>query len=149
MASHGGGSDVLLAGVLLALGTILGEVASIGYRRVELGVPTHAWHVAEAFLWSTVLFMVLLTPLKVKRLLRSRSVIWIGVVSYSTYIWHFPLIFGLLRLASRWLGGIPMEWSAPTILLAFVISALVLSISGLSYRLIEKPFLLRKQSLVR
>jgi len=142
-----GAADLLLAAVLVILGMTLREVVWIGYRAAEYTTPNHAWHVLEAVLWSAVLFLVLFAPLKVAVLLRHRSLVWVGLVSYSTYIWHYPLIYGLLWIAKPWLGRIPLGWNASTILLAAAIATIVLWISGQSYRLIERPFLLRKQSL--
>jgi peptidoglycan/LPS O-acetylase OafA/YrhL len=62
------------------------------------------------------------------RVLHSRVLGWLGLVSYSLYLWHWPL---LAEGTARW-------GSAPVVLAAALASAVVLSV--LSYALLERPF---------
>jgi peptidoglycan/LPS O-acetylase OafA/YrhL len=66
-------------------------------------------------------------------LFANRFVAWLGLISYSLYLWHYPVAVdaagpGLVRAGSRALGA----------LLALGASLLV---SWLSYRFVERPFL--------
>lgn len=55
------------------------------------------------------------------KLLNSRPFVWIGVLSYSLYLWQQPL-------TSK---SVPFWWGIPTLLL----------VASLSYRFVESPFL--------
>ncbi len=65
----------------------------------------------------------------VGKFLSTKPFIWIGLVSYSAYLWHFPL-FALVRSAN-----IDLTNSHKIILIL-----ITLLLSFLSYRIIEKPF---------
>jgi len=63
------------------------------------------------------------------RTLGSKPLVWIGLISYSAYLWHFP-IFALSRYSDVSIGNSDkVGWIALTFLLALI-----------SYRLIERPF---------
>jgi len=70
-------------------------------------------------------------------LLTKRPVIWIGLISYSLYLWHWVVLS-----ISRWTVGIHW-WSAP-----FQV-ALMLLIASASYRWIENPFRTKLPSIRR
>lgn len=140
-----GGADLLLVVSLFSLGMLLRWVAHVGYRAAELVPGNHFWHVVEALLWACVLFLVLLAPLKVKSLFNSRFLIWTGEVSYSTYIWHYPIILWLVSEARQLLDEIPWGYDIPALIFRVSIVAVVLVASGLSYRVIEVPFLRLKK----
>jgi peptidoglycan/LPS O-acetylase OafA/YrhL len=61
------------------------------------------------------------------RLLSVRPAVWIGDLSYSWYLWHWPLI---VFSAALWPGA---GWAAPTL------AALSLLPAWLSYRYVENP----------
>jgi peptidoglycan/LPS O-acetylase OafA/YrhL len=62
------------------------------------------------------------------RLLQWRPMVYIGLISYSLYLWHWPLI-----VLGQYANGMDM----PTPYLLFAMSVLVASIS---YHLVEQPF---------
>lgn len=62
-------------------------------------------------------------------LLASRPMVFIGLVSYSLYLWHWPLIAYLNYLE------VPMSVG-----LALLVMALALLLAWLSWRYVEKPF---------
>lgn len=64
------------------------------------------------------------------RLLRVRPIVYIGLISYSLYLWHWPLI-----VLFRYEGGMePIAPHLPMLLLASLI------LGALSYHFIEQPF---------
>jgi peptidoglycan/LPS O-acetylase OafA/YrhL len=65
-----------------------------------------------------------------RRLLSSRPMIFVGLVSYSWYLWHWPLL-SFARIVS---GGLL------SVLQAVLIAAISLVLAILSHRLIEQPF---------
>jgi peptidoglycan/LPS O-acetylase OafA/YrhL len=72
-----------------------------------------------------------LDPGRLTRVLEWRPLAFVGVASYSLYLWHVPLLEVLV------------DAGAPTGLLALALIAIPLSIAValISYRLIEEPFL--------
>lgn len=80
---------------------------------------------------GTALIILGATPRTiVGRLLGSRLLVGIGLVSYSAYLWHQPL-FAFVR-------HIKPEASQPEIFLALILTSLVLAY--LSWRFVERPF---------
>jgi peptidoglycan/LPS O-acetylase OafA/YrhL len=68
----------------------------------------------------------------VYRVLSTGSVVYVGRVSYGIYLWHFPIL--------RWLMESPMDaWSRLVCTLALSLAA-----ASLSYHLMEKPLLDRR-----
>jgi peptidoglycan/LPS O-acetylase OafA/YrhL len=67
----------------------------------------------------------------VARGLQWRPLAWLGMVSYSLYLWHAPLMHGFAQWAQRAAG----PWDA----LGLTAASLVLA--WLSYRFVERPFL--------
>src|SRR5262245_41174199 len=86
-----GGTDVALLAALIALSFLLRWSASIGALRGETA-PYHLWHLPEGLLWTCVLMLVLLLPLRVRPLLVNRVFIGLGLIAYSLYMIHNPLI---------------------------------------------------------
>ena len=65
----------------------------------------------------------------VKKILSSRPFVWLGLISYSAYLWHFP-IFAFSRINS----------SEPSDSYKILLIIFTILISTLSYHFIEKPF---------
>ena len=67
----------------------------------------------------------------VGKVLSSKPLVWIGLISYSAYLWHFP-IFAFYRIG---LFDEEMGIQAATVMII-----LTFLLSFISYKLIEKPF---------
>jgi peptidoglycan/LPS O-acetylase OafA/YrhL len=82
----------------------------------------------------------------VRRLLGSRPLSWVGLVSYGAYLWHFAVAALILTTTAgtRQVGlGLADDVSTPV---AFLLTATAtLAIAALSYYLVELPFLRRKE----
>ena len=141
-----GGSDVALFGVLFTLGLLLQKVTARGFIPAEITMP--AWHVAESLLWTTVLLLVVLAPLRTRRLISNRVMGFLGLISYSIYLVHEPILYrGLGPFVWR---GVPLDVDLPLRVLAFLAAfAVCVAISCLTYRFIERPFLVRKAKIER
>lgn len=63
-------------------------------------------------------------------ILGSRLVVFVGLVSYSWYLWHWPLL-SFARVAS----DLPLSWSQ-----GLLISLLSFALACISYRWVEQPF---------
>jgi peptidoglycan/LPS O-acetylase OafA/YrhL len=133
-------ADLALLVTLLALGFLLRGVVARGFFQAEF--YWHAWHVAEALLRAMVVLIILVAPLRSAAFFRQRWLVTVGVLSYSLYLLHLPILFyGLYPLRAR----IPVEgWTLAS--LALVAGCLLASLaaSTLTYLTIERPFLRRK-----
>jgi peptidoglycan/LPS O-acetylase OafA/YrhL len=72
------------------------------------------------------------------RLFASRIMLWLGTISYSIYLWHFPLLSWLASTPLVRQAGITFD-SMFTSLLTIGLP-LALAISAISYYIIERPF---------
>ena len=72
----------------------------------------------------------------VSRFLSLKYVVFIGLISYSLYLWHFP-IFAFSRILEFTRGDFERK---------IILGIIVLIASIFSYYLIEKPFRDKKQS---
>jgi peptidoglycan/LPS O-acetylase OafA/YrhL len=130
------GSDVFLVALFLALGVLLSWVARLGVVTTD-GGPLHAWHLLEAVLWSSVLLVVLLAPLRLKPLFTNRAAVAVGIVSYSILILHVPL----LALFAQAVGQkAPLGMQVGTGGAAYLVCCLC---AAVTYRVIERPFFTR------
>ena len=142
-----GAGDALLLAVLLMLGLLFREVTRLGFFPAEH--EWHVWHIAESGLWAAVTLLFSLVPFRLRPLLANRATAAIGLVSYSLYLWHYPVLHFLLgglrhaspRVAS---GDAFADFSA--VVLVF---GVCLALSALTYRFIERPFLVRKARIDR
>ncbi len=74
----------------------------------------------------------------VSRALSWRPVVFVGLISYSLYLWHWPIwVF-----ANAWLGRAPTPWEAAGC------AALTFALSVLSWKFVEQPFR-NKQAVTR
>jgi len=80
----------------------------------------------------------------IRRFLGQRWILWVGLVSYGLYLWHFPVI-EYARVRSPALGG--ASWSDFATLLALGAGGGVVA-AAVSWYVLEKP-LLRLKRLVR
>lgn len=141
-----GGSDLVLVALVLGQGLLLARVASLGFFRAE--VAWLAWHVYEATLWAAALLVLLVAPLRLRPLVVNRGLEWIGLLSYSMYLWHFAVLSGVIRWGPR-LPSIGAGWTGDITAVALAGLAGCVAISALTYRAIERPFLVRKDRVAR
>ena len=142
-----GGADA----ILLALATALAVVLTWATRHAlpTEPMPTFAWRLAEAPLWTAIVLVALLAPLRCRPLLRSRALTTLGTLSYSIYVVHLPVIF-FAWMALRRIGhGAFIGWGVPAVLAGAGVAAAAIGLATLTYRFVERPFLVRKARLDR
>ena len=113
---------------VLALGLIV--LSFVNVNDYDLGL----WH--GGYLWlalvTALLIAVVVHPAaRLGNILGQAPVLWLGLRSYSFYLWHWPVLV-LTR------PGVDVD--LPTELLIPLQLALVLLLSELSYRYVELPF---------
>jgi len=141
-----GCSDGLLLLVLFGQGLVLQQVTYRGFIRTEISAPTSIF--VESLLWTAVLLLVLLAPLRIRRVVTNRVFTTLGLLSYSIYLIHEPIIFfGGIRLLNL---GFPLDVDLILRGGIFALTFLLcVALSAITYRLIERPFLVRKARIER
>jgi peptidoglycan/LPS O-acetylase OafA/YrhL len=98
-----------------------------------------------AFAFACLLALVVLPRRKAKpsllvRVLETRPLVWGGLISYSVFLWHEPLV--------RWLQGHGVTLSGGTGLAinTLVVLGLTAALAAVTYRLVELPALRRRVS---
>jgi peptidoglycan/LPS O-acetylase OafA/YrhL len=94
-----------------------------------------------------VLLIVLLFPLRTKALLSNRVMARLGVLSYSIYVLHQPLFHYTLQAWRLLFPHTEVGWNALTASWFALTTLTCVMSAGLTYRLIERPFLVRKARL--
>lgn len=77
-------------------------------------------------------------------LLESRPLHRAGLISYSVYLWHYPLTLFMLK---KW-PGLGFTSLGGFLLSAVIIVPVVVVLSEITYRFVERPALARKRSVV-
>jgi peptidoglycan/LPS O-acetylase OafA/YrhL len=131
-----GGSDLILFTILLALGAQLLRVSRLGTFSAYVDFYDHI--AIEAALWALLIAAILYLPLKTKLIWSNPVLSFFGVISYSLYLVHFPILFFGLQLANKYHASLP-DISKPAVSALLLIIATGLSL--LTYILIEKPAL--------
>jgi peptidoglycan/LPS O-acetylase OafA/YrhL len=135
------------AGALLALALpVLGRMSASGAAAVGVaGAAAIAWGAVSIDERMALPGTVLLVPVcgaccllaagssasRVTRLLGCRPAVWVGDLSYSWYLWHWPLVVFATALLSR------AGWVAPAAAMLALVPA------WLSNRLVENPIRFR------
>jgi len=121
--------------------------------RLLMGVEAKFWNghpslfVFDSLLGGAILLLVLGITIdgKLSRILfANRFFEYLGTISYSTYLWHMPILLFIFQnkkiIAYIDAGSHPLN-----LLVALILACgLVLAVSALSYRYVEFPFLRKK-----
>lgn len=138
-----GGADLLMLVLIVGNALFLQWLVSIGPVR-QMGAADQPWHIVNGGLWAAFILLVLLAPLRTKRLFSNAALGGLGILSYSIYMIHAPFIMQSLWAIRRVWPQRFDEWSLPTAAVIAGLSVACLGLSALTYRFVERPFLLRK-----
>jgi peptidoglycan/LPS O-acetylase OafA/YrhL len=73
----------------------------------------------------------------VTRILGSGALVWLGEISYSVYMVHFPVLI-IIRRLWEWLGF--AQWQAVGHIFAFAATVvLILALSAMLFYVVERP----------
>ncbi|RMD70431.1 MAG: acyltransferase [Gammaproteobacteria bacterium] len=139
MEGYPGGLMGLLAGA-----TLLWMAWTLDQLDMALGFWRHAWH--PLFALACALFILSLAfPNPLSRLFSRPALRLPGIVSYSLYLWHVPIFF----LVFHHLYPLDLDGPWAFIYMAALCGSLAMAIAFLSYLLIEKPFMARREVIKR
>jgi peptidoglycan/LPS O-acetylase OafA/YrhL len=132
------GALPVLTLALLAVGTYHGAT----FQHPIDGLWPDLVHPAAAVLMAGILVRLVAGP--PVKLLEHPALVWLGGISFSLYLWHYPIIDQGLRLTGGTDG--PM---AQAVLTCLVLVALAVGVALLSQRLVEAPTLRRRSAAAR
>jgi len=96
-------------------------------------------YVAQYLLFGVIAALVLLPAIfgadgggLARRALRHRTLVWLGLVSYGIFLWHYPVLIFLLAAGVK--GFVPLT------VLTFVVAV---ACAAVSYYLLERPLMRR------
>ena len=104
-------------------------------------LPYYDWlsDILIAIGYGACMAAILFGPAHLKRPFASRFLRWIGLISYSLYIWHLPLLILLSQHLPIHLLGMN-RYTVYAINLLWVL-VIIFPVAVLSYVLIEKPWM--------
>lgn len=131
---------------LLVAGLAICSVLVVGLARVESelwrGHPSiFFFHTGFALGAAMVVLGTAWGSALGRSLFGNRPIVFLGIISYSLYLWHYPLLEVLPRL---WFPALGLETSLFWILVVF--TPLSVALAWIGYTLTEKPFLARSRT---
>lgn len=119
-------SSALATVIALLLGLTVPSIYSLVIRPIPPGYFQKSL-LLYGSLWASFLYVVLHAVGWVRAVLTSGFLVFLGRVSFSVYLLHFPILLACSKFApgNRWVGA--------------AACMLILAVSALSYRLIERP----------
>ena len=136
--------DVALVAAFVGLELMLRLVVRDGFLPWET-TPWVAWHIIEGFLWTIVALLALVAPLRLRPLFVNSAMMSLGVLSYSIYLLHFPFLLWAGRFVY---SPLVLATGGSALPETYAIAAAAVALSALTYRFIERPFLIRKARVV-
>ncbi len=142
-----GGSDLLLVLVILGIAAFSRWQETLG--PALLLSPRYQYRdLVTAALVVALLLLLVLAPLRSKALFVNPIFGGLGIISYSVYLIHLPLMIFLIgyRPFASIIRNVPDVRLQPFVVFIAIATACV-AVSTLTYWVIERPFLLRKSRL--
>ncbi|MGH7786476.1 MAG: acyltransferase family protein [Candidatus Binatia bacterium] len=138
-----GGADLVFAVVLVGLAYYLRALVDDTRINGGLSAPALPWHAGSGLFWAAVVLCLVLTPLRSKAYLCNAALARLGVLSFSIYLLHVPILHSGLRLA-RHVAPDLWGWSPRMAALIVVLGIACYAAATVTYTWIERPFLVRK-----
>ena len=125
----------------LGLFGVIGALCFFGGGRHKLFWQGHwslfTWHSFSGLAIALLILGLSLNRGMISRMFNNPVMVFLGLISYSLYLWHYPLVDGLAHIdLIRSINGYKLPW------LIMVSLPLILVVSGLSYYFVERPFLI-------
>jgi peptidoglycan/LPS O-acetylase OafA/YrhL len=137
--------DVLVVGGVLAIGALLQwRVTSATYLDSETAWPL--WRIPESLLWAAVMLLLVTVPMHLKPLFANRVWARLGVLSYSIYLIHTPVLLYGREATNAWFPDTLQGWTPGSAIAVGIMAAFSLWLAKHTYRWIEEPFIRQKTS---
>ena len=110
-----------------------------------LGLMVAWWETLQFDLWPmhALLGVLVLCTLRAEgrfaRAVANRFTVWLGSISFSLYILHYPIMMGLKALAGEALSQLASHGTGGLVAAYMVAVFMVLALAHLGWRLIERP----------
>ena len=140
------GAGVALGVVVLLIAVLMRWVIRFG----SIASQFPAWqgyHVLQSLLCGALLALVVFAAAPARTALSHPALLRLGVLSYSMYLWHLPILFAGLMLARAAGVALGAGWTWRGTALVAACWGLCFGVSTLTYRFVERPFLVRKARL--
>lgn len=124
--------NVLAQGSSMAQAASVVGLALLGYAVFffDEGIPFPSMYALVPTLGAVLLILFATPATWVGKLLASPPLVWIGLISYSAYLWHQPLfVFARLQVLEE-----------PSVGLMAALCVITLILAWFSWRFVEKPF---------
>lgn len=137
------GGDVLMLGAVLAVGKLLQwRVTTSTYLDSETAWPL--WRIPESLLWAAVMLVLVVVPMHVKPLFANRLWARLGVLSYSIYLIHTPVLLYGRATTNAWFPDTLQGWNPGSATAVGIMAAFTLWLAVRTHSGIEVPFMRRK-----
>ena len=90
------------------------------------------WYTMTAAFLAMVVLSISLSSALTRLLFENATVVWLGTISYSIYLWHYPVSMLVADWGGKELGRVPFGLAA---------FAATVAVSAVSYYLVERPFM--------
>ncbi|HEV2457416.1 MAG TPA: acyltransferase [Ktedonobacterales bacterium] len=87
--------------------------------------------------YGLLLLAILFSTGTLRRLFALAPLRFVGLISYSLYLWHLPLIIGVQAYTPAWAPGLKLIVNLGVVIVA-------IGVAYVSYQLVERPFLRRR-----
>ncbi len=115
-----------LKNLLAALGSIL---LAIGFLTISKHQPFPNWIALLPTLGTCFVILAGTTSWLSQKILKRSVLVWLGLISYPLYLWHWPLL-SFARI---------IEGETPILSVRLILVVLSLILAWLTYRFIERP----------
>lgn len=110
-------------------------LAHMGYGKAE--EPAKTLYMAASAFFGLIFFASVVADEGIFcRALKTRTMLFLGAISYSLYLWHTPIMFATKRISMRFFG----VYGPEVVFISFALSSLFLSIvtAWISFKVLEQ-----------
>jgi peptidoglycan/LPS O-acetylase OafA/YrhL len=93
----------------------------------------YVWYAITCLFLAIVVFSIATSSGLTRALFENRGVVFLGTVSYSIYLWHYPI--------ARWVSESMDKAAAGRVGYTLAVFAATVAASSLSYYAVERPFM--------
>ncbi len=130
---------------MIAYSIWIGPEGSAFSAAYSVGLLHYLWALFAVCLVLPAVFAGIGLP---QRVLSLRPVAWLGLVSYGIFLWHVPVLNKISATMNGWHNLRP-NTGLGLVLMLVIGSGASIALGAASYYIVERPFLLRKDTMPR